>query len=134
MLDALYQEGFKALSEAQRAIPETEAPLADLERLLLRYRHTALVHSSHYALMFGATKGFEPSEAARASALEVFAHLRHRVQRCIDANVLKGDVEAIAHATFALCHGLVSVELEGFAVEPAERYRSAVRALLRGYA
>ncbi|MEM9066983.1 MAG: TetR/AcrR family transcriptional regulator [Myxococcota bacterium] len=133
LLDALYQEGFGVLADAQAAVPESEDPLRDLEKLLMRYRHTALVHAAHYALMFGG-KGFTPSDASRQVAWSTFEHLAGRVKRCQDAAQLApGDPLKIAHAIFALCHGLVAVEMEGMA-EGADAYREAVRALLRGFA
>jgi hypothetical protein len=80
---------------------------------------------------------FEPGAdelAAGASVREVFIS---RIQRCVDAGLIAGDVTDIAHVLLALAQGLAVQELgrwlgpSGASIE--RRWRLGVRSLLNGF-
>lgn len=135
LLDALCLEGFERLYAAQRSLPRTADPTADL-RAHARVQHSvATVHPAHYQVMFGRPGGFRRSEASEELARLAFDALREAVVRSVEAGVLRGDVDEIADAVFALAHGHASADVAGHPrAGSEERLDGALRALLRGYA
>lgn len=110
VLDELYADGFRRLSEAMRTTPTTDDPLADLRECAAAYRRFALQHPTYYSLMFDGVD-FEPSPAARDVALAALGGLVARVQRAMDSGALRaGDAFVVATGLWACEHGLVSLE------------------------
>lgn len=139
LVQALYDEGFARLRDAQAAV---DAGLPAAERavaLCLAYRATAHAYPHHYALMLGRTSGsFEPSPASRERSLGTLAVLVDALDdllpRVPKAELRRERAAALAHRVFAFCHGWVSLEQIGFpaAPEAARRasFEAGVRALL----
>ena len=140
VVDAVFAEGFRRLTEAMRNVTTTDDPVADLERCGRAYRAFAIANPTHYRVMFGeAVPGFHASEASILIAHESLGLLEFRVARCLDAGQFDpsyGTPEDLAHSFWAASHGLVSLELSGMGREPAtqrdERFDRTQRALVRG--
>jgi AcrR family transcriptional regulator len=112
VVDQLYIEGFDRLRDAM-AVPRTDDPLADLHAAGQAYRRFAFDHPTYYAVMFDrVVPDFEPTPDAQAHAAGTLEMLGDLVQRCIDAGLLApGDRMHLAAALWAMCHGVVSLEL-----------------------
>lgn len=139
LVQALFVEAFRRFQEALAAVPVTDDPLADLLGLGRAYRANALANPHLYAIMFGRpVPDFTPDESAEESAAETFQPLLATVQRAVEAGALRPDPpETIAHAAWALVHGLVSLELNAptppHDQSAAAIFESALRALVAGW-
>ncbi|PRX43271.1 TetR family transcriptional regulator [Prauserella shujinwangii] len=115
LVNALYVEGFRRLGARLRAVERTGDVVADLVRLGLAYRASALASRNLYPVMFTrAVPGFEPNEAAARLARSTVDPLLETVRDGVDRGVL-ADVPpgVIAASCWAFAHGLVSLELDG---------------------
>jgi AcrR family transcriptional regulator len=112
IIDELFRRGFASLNVSIRSVPETDNPLNDLYQIGVIYREFANSNEAYYSLMFDRpVRNYEPTPESLALATEGLGHLRHRVQRCLDAGVFVGeDAEQIAASIWATCHGLVCIE------------------------
>jgi AcrR family transcriptional regulator len=138
VVDALYADGFTMLRKRLETIEATSDPLADLRLGCAAYRAMALEHPTYYRVMFDrAVPDHEPPPESLANCLRTLGVLEHHVQRAIDSGRFRGDTVEIAHAIWATCHGLVSLELHELGRPPkafAERFTFAIDALLAGIA
>jgi AcrR family transcriptional regulator len=136
LLEALYVEGHKRLSDAQSRQQFTHDPEADVRNTCLVYREVALAHPGYFQVMFGhRVPGFRrPSGESRAPARENYARFIEVVRRWGERTPLVTDAESAAHALWACGHGLVMLELTGNAprVDLAARYAVAITATMRG--
>jgi AcrR family transcriptional regulator len=138
LVRAMFFEGFRLLGAELAQVPETDDPLADLERLVPVFRLFCRAYPRLAQVMFSRPfADFEPGAdelAAGASVREAFIG---RIQRCIDAGVLAGDVTDIAHVLLALAQGLAVLELgrwlgpTGPTVE--RRWKLGMTSLLAGF-
>ncbi|HEY1826422.1 MAG TPA: TetR/AcrR family transcriptional regulator, partial [Acidimicrobiales bacterium] len=63
IVEALFVDGFRRLSDAITSIPRSDDPLEDLRESGRRYRALALAHPMIYRVMFlRVIPGFEPSD------------------------------------------------------------------------
>jgi AcrR family transcriptional regulator len=136
LLEALYDEGHKRLSDAQRRWQFTDDPEADVRNTCLAYREVALAHPGYFQVMFGhRDPGFpQPSGEARARGRKNYARFIERVRRWGEQTPLVTDAESAAHALWGCAHGLVMIELTGNAprTDLAARYATAIEATMRG--
>ncbi|CAJ1585424.1 TetR/AcrR family transcriptional regulator [[Mycobacterium] wendilense] len=140
LVRAVYLEGFRRLALALLAVPETEAPLADLEQLIAAFRRFCLDYPALARVMF--SRPFEDVDASpgdvRPDAPTVREILLARIRRCLDAGELAGDPVDIAHVLLALAQGLAVQEgghwLGRSAASVDRRWTAGVRAVLRGFA
>lgn len=139
LLREVFFEGFRMLRRDFDALEPSDDPVADLVRLVERFRGFVRARPVLAELMFSRPfAAFEPGpdEARAGSAVREF--IVGRVQRCIDAGRLEGDATDIAHALLALSLGLANAEaasrLGTRKASVERRWSGAVRALLRGYA
>ena len=138
VIDALYREGFELLADRQTASAAVDDPLERLRQMCIGYREVAVAHPSHYQLMFNpAVEKLEPSEASRLTARRTLDRLIEAVADAQAAGRLRaGDPMPMARTLFALCHGLVGIELAK--LDPAEdratAFLLAVNALLESLA
>ncbi|NJN00354.1 MAG: TetR/AcrR family transcriptional regulator [Aquincola sp.] len=107
LLQALFDEGFEALSSAQQAVPKALPAAERVRRLCHEYLRIAAERPHHYALMLGAHSGdFKPPPASQARALATLAissmrwghalpPTQDREQRALE----------VAHQILAFCHG-----------------------------
>jgi AcrR family transcriptional regulator len=139
VLDELFMDGFRRLGALMREVPETADPLEDLRACCAGYRRFAREQATYYTLMFDrVVPEFQPSDAARATALETLGQLATRVERAMDAGALRRrDAFDVATGLWACEHGLVSLEArtEGApAFDWDTVFATTVEALLRGLA
>lgn len=126
LLDAVVGEGFRRFGEHLDAVERTDDPVADLFRLGLAYRDSALDEPHFYRAMFGGPAGLGREPLAEPT----FLRLQEATARVLDG---EGEVSARDRALelWALVHGLVSLELGGHLPgderERAERYATALR-------
>jgi len=136
LLEALYDEGHKRLSEAQRRRQFTDDPEADVRNTCFAYREVAQAHPGYFQVMFGRRDpGFPPpSGEARACGRETYTRFIEVVHRWGEQSPLVTDAESAAHALWACSHGLVMLELIGNAprADLAARYATAIDATMRG--
>jgi AcrR family transcriptional regulator len=137
LLDALWQEGFDRLWQAEERALETEDPLSRLAALGSAYRQHALENPDYYRVMFGGViPGFQPSPPALDQSRQTFQVLVDAVQGCIDANIFRREhPEAVALVLWATVHGVVSLELAG-SLRESERqqvFEQAMRAVATGF-
>jgi AcrR family transcriptional regulator len=137
LVDALFREGFERMGRAQKVVPHTLDTVADLRALADAWRTAALRHPAHYQLMLGhAVPDFVPSPESQEVALAVFERLVDAVRRAMDDwKLAPAEPREVAHGLFAICHGLVGLELAG--VSPGAgaadlAWRSAVDTFIRG--
>lgn len=108
-------ERFAAAQE--RASAEAADPAERLSKLGDAYAQFAVDEPDAYRLMFE----LKPSEATRCEELEqagelAWKPLRRAVGEAVDAGVLAGDADVLAHLFWAGLHGIVSLHL-------AEKFR-----------
>lgn len=107
LLQALYDEGFEALSCAQQAVPFALPPAERVRQLCRAYLKIASERPHHYALMLGAHSGdFDPPRESRAKALGTLTHLVEAVTAALPPT--KGRdrrAHEVAHQILAFCHG-----------------------------
>jgi AcrR family transcriptional regulator len=137
VVDELYTDGFRRLQASMEDVPTSDDALGDLRRCGEGYRRFALDNPTYYAVMFERSiPDFEPSDAAVEVATESFGVLAHRLERAMDAGVLRrADPLEAAASVWATCHGLVSLEIagkhpDGFEWDPI--FRRTMDALLIG--
>src|SRR6478736_6737824 len=124
LVRAMFFEGFGLLGSELAKVPVTDDPVEDLERLVPVFR-----------LFCRPFADFEPGPeelAAGASVREVFVG---RIQRCVDARLLSGDPNDMAHVLLALAQGLAVQEAgrwlgSGPVIE--RRWKLGVTSLLAG--
>ena len=138
LVRAMFFEGFRLLGAELAEVPVTDDPLADLERLVPVFRRFCRAYPKLAQVMFSRPfMDFEPGPddiAAGASVREAFIG---RIQRCVEAGLLSGDVTDIAHVLLALAQGLAVQELgrwlgpSGPSVE--RRWKLGVGSVLAGF-
>ena len=110
ILDALYIHGFERVRDAMvsaNAIADPHAAVMDGVR---RYLQVSLAHEGEYRLIFGERdSSYEPSDEARAAALEAFQSLVDEVSRLLPATASNTDKRRAAIQIWARLHGYVSL-------------------------
>lgn len=137
VVEHLFLRGFELLASGMNAIDRTDDPLADLQACGRSYRRFALDHPTLYSVMFErVVPDYEPSPAALASGLATLQQLADRLQRCMDAGVIRPAPALHAAAmVWATCHGAVSLELKqklAVAVDWEAVFLDATDAVIRG--
>jgi len=141
VLDELFVDGYRRMSDDMVEAPTTDDPLADLLACGAAYRAFARTNPTYYSLMFDrAVPDFIPSERAVEAALSTHSRVVARVQRAMDAGAIApGDAFTVASALWACDHGLASLEArtpptEAHLFDWDEVARVALGAMLRGLA
>ena len=139
VVEQLFLRGFELLAAAMGSVPATDQPLVDLAACGQAYRTFALEHTTLYEVMFGqVVADYEPSPAALASGLATLQHLADRLQRCIDAGLVRnGPALHLAAIVWSTCHGVVSLELQqklSAAIDWGTVFDDACANVLRGLA
>jgi AcrR family transcriptional regulator len=137
VVEQLYHQGFELLAAGMHAIPTTDDPMADLVGCGQAYRRFALEHATLYAVMFErVVADYEPSPAAREHALGTLAQLADRLQRAMDAGLLRRiDATHAAAIVWSTCHGAVSLQLKHASSAPVDWeavFTDAAAAVMRG--
>jgi AcrR family transcriptional regulator len=107
LLQALFDEGFEALSSAQQGVPMALPAEERVRRLCHEYLRIAAERPHHYALMLGAHSGdFKPPQASQARALATLAHLVDAVDHALPpTHDREQRASEVAHQILAFCHG-----------------------------
>jgi AcrR family transcriptional regulator len=118
VIDELYADGYRRLEAALMAVPVTDDVVADLWKLAEAYRSFARDNPTYYRIMFRITvPGYDPSPEAVATALSSLSKFVSRVsdgqrQGRIVTYADGNDAQDIAAGLWAMCHGIVSLELD----------------------
>jgi AcrR family transcriptional regulator len=114
-------EGFARLERCFAGVAETEDPVADIALYGRAYRHTAITNPHMYAVMFGGASlaGFELTEADRQYGRYTMAGVVGCARRCVEADrFLPVEPLMAAHHMWLATHGLVTLELGSYLVDP----------------
>ncbi|WP_216216981.1 TetR/AcrR family transcriptional regulator [Amycolatopsis aidingensis] len=114
-------EGFARLQEYMTSVAKTEDPVADMALLGHAYRHNALSNPHLYAVMFGGSSlaGFSLSEDDRQHGRYTLSNVVECASRCVSVGRFSPlDDDLIAHQMWFATHGLVTLELGDYLVEP----------------
>lgn len=117
---AVVREGFRRLSAELSAVLPTDDPVADMAALGRAYRHSARTNPHLYGVMFGDTlAGFSLTDADRQHGRYTLGTVAACARRCLAAGRFRAaEPEDIAHRMWVATHGLVTLELGGYLVEP----------------
>jgi AcrR family transcriptional regulator len=136
LVRAMVREGFTMLNDRMSAVAETGDPASDVAALGLAYRRNALEHRHLYGVMFGGSNlaGFRLTDEDRQHGRYTLEILVKAVARCMAAGRFSaGDAELVAHQMWIAVHGLVTLELGGYLLEPYDAdtcFDAQIRSLL----
>jgi AcrR family transcriptional regulator len=107
LLQALFDEGFEALTTAQQAVPASLPPAERVRRLCREYLRIAAERPHHYALMLGAHSGdFQPPKESRERALATLTSLVEAVGHALPQTTDRDQrAREVANQILAFCHG-----------------------------
>jgi AcrR family transcriptional regulator len=108
-------EAFRRFAESQEAaIAGIEDRVEKLRMLGVAYVDFAMSDQEAYRLMFELHQDGEASyPELEAEGLRAWLPMRQAVAEAIEAGILSGDADTLAHVFWAGVHGLVSLELAG---------------------
>lgn len=122
----IVHEGFARLEQHFARVGESADPVADMALFGRAYRHNARANPHLYGVMFGASSlpVFSLSDVDRQYGRYTLVHVVHCAKRCISSGRLGwDDPEMVAHHMWITVHGLVSLELGGYLVDPYDTDR-----------
>lgn len=133
----IFFEGFRTLRRRLDRLPTTRDPQQDLESVIQAFRMFVRSNPMLAQVMFSRPfADFDPGAAELKAGDAVRQLIVERVQRCIDAGVIRGDATDIAHVVVALARGLAATELAGWLggskASVDRRWQLAIRAVLDG--
>ncbi|GAB3192802.1 TetR/AcrR family transcriptional regulator [Nesterenkonia suensis] len=133
LIQAVVEEGFRRFGAALAAVGRTDDPGADLLALGVAYREFALADPHFYRVMFESLG--EGCSRPTTPASPTFEVLRAAVARAMrrpeDEPAEPDPSERAALRLWALAHGLVSLELNGFVPGDVDARRRDYVAALR---
>lgn len=121
LVRAMVHKGFSMLNERMSTVTETDDPVADVAALGIAYRRNALEHRHLYGVMFGGSSlaGFRLTDDDRLHGRYTLDILVKAVARCMAAGRFRGGAAGlVAHQMWIALHGLVTLELGGYLIEP----------------
>ncbi len=136
---AVIVEGFTRLKAAmERAAKRSKEPAKGVIAVARAYRRFALENPAFYAAMFQRTgRAALPTAEGHCVGTETFGVLAAVVQRSVDAGIVRDDADVVARRVWAMCHGVVSLELVGMGVAPAASdayFDGSIRSVIDGHA
>lgn len=117
----IVHEGFARLQDQFTKVKDTDDPVADLGVFGRAYRRTALANTYLYAAMFGGASlsSFELTEEDRQHGRYTLASIVECVGRCLTTGRFRpADPGLVAHHMWFAVHGLVTLELGDYLIEP----------------
>lgn len=137
LLRAMVFEAFRRLGAELTRVPLTDDPLADLEALVPVFRLFFRAYPRLTQLMFSRPfADLEPGPGDVAAGATMREAFTSRIQRCVDAGLLAGDVNDMAHVLLGLAQGVGAQELAGWlgptSRDVERRWKLGVRAVLDG--
>ncbi|HEV2783119.1 MAG TPA: WHG domain-containing protein [Actinophytocola sp.] len=138
LVKELFIEAFQRFGAHLLAVPRTDDPAEDLIQLGLAYRRSALADPHLYPVMFAnIVPGFEPDEQVSREAMIALTPLIEVVQDGIKEGVfVEVPTNLVVMSCWGIAHGMVSLELNGYAPEELDvdaAYERALRANLTGW-
>lgn len=121
LVRAMAREGFARLHQRMTAVSITDDPVADVVMLGCAYRGNALDNPHLYAVMFGGSSlgGFSLTDEDRQHGRYTLEVLVGAVTRCMTAGRFQeADPGLVAHQMWIALHGLVTLELGRYLVDP----------------
>lgn len=121
LVRAMVHEGFAWLHRRMTQVGASSDPVADVASLGRVYRDNALDHPHLYVVMFGSSSvgGFALTDEDRQHGRYTLDVLVDAVRRCMAAGRFRADdPQVVAHQMWIAMHGLVSLELGGYLIEP----------------
>jgi AcrR family transcriptional regulator len=121
LVRSMVHEGFARLNSYLDGIKKTDDPVADLASLGRAYRYNAQANPHLYAVMLGGSSlgGFSLTDDDRQYGRYTLGVVVACVERCMQAGRFRAaDAQIVAHQMWSAMHGLVTLELGGFLVEP----------------
>jgi AcrR family transcriptional regulator len=118
--DMVY-EGFARMEGYFSHVAETGDPVADMTLFGRAYRHNALTNPHLYAVMFGGASlaGFSLTDEDRQYGRYTLSTVVGCAERCVEAGRFRtGDAELVAHQLWTAIHGLVTLELGDYLIDP----------------
>ncbi|MFC4856980.1 TetR/AcrR family transcriptional regulator [Actinophytocola glycyrrhizae] len=122
----MVHEGFGRLAAAFDRITWSDDPVRDLAVIGRVYRRTAVSNAHLYSVMFGdrAIAGFELSEEDRQYGRFNLLPVVECAARCVEAGRFRGeDAMLVAHHMWLAMHGGVTLELNGYLIDPCDADR-----------
>lgn len=117
----IVHEGFARLAGNFDRIAWSDDPVADLALFGRAYRHTAATNANLFSVMFGGRSlaGFELSEQDRQHGRYNLVRVVEGAARCIAAERFRpAEPELVAHHMWLAMHGLATLEIGDYLVEP----------------
>lgn len=121
LVRSMVHEGFSRLNHYLENVRKSDDPVGDLANLGRAYRFNAQANPHLYAVMLGGSSlgGFSLTDEDRQHGRYTLAVVVACVERCMQAGRFRqGDAELVAHQMWSAMHGLATLELGGFLVEP----------------
>jgi AcrR family transcriptional regulator len=122
----IVHEGFARLEHSFDRIGWSDDPVVDMALIGRAYRHTAVTSANLYTVMFGGRSlaGFELTDEDRQYGRFTMARVVECAARCISAGRFRpGDAMMIAHHMWLATHGLVTLEIGDYLVDPCDADR-----------
>ncbi len=122
----IVHEGFVRLQGFLTQVKQTDDPVADMALLGRAYRHAAVANANLYAVMFGGASlaGFSLTEEDRQHGRYTMADVVECAGRCVAAGRFAvADPELITHQMWIATHGLVTLELGDYLIDPCNADR-----------
>jgi AcrR family transcriptional regulator len=117
----MVHEGFARLERYFTRIAHTDDPVADIALFGRAYRHNAMTNPRMYGVMFGgySLAGFSLTEDDRQFGRYTLAGVMECAQRCMAAGRFRpDDAMLVAHQMWVAVHGLVTLELGDYLIDP----------------
>src|SRR5216683_2606273 len=121
LVRAMVHEGFARLHQRMTLVGGTDDPVADVVTLGCAYRGNAMDNPHLYAVMFGGSSlgGFSLTDTDRQHGRYTLEVLVETVGNCVAAGRFQpADVQLLAHQMWIALHGLVTLELGQYLIEP----------------
>ncbi|KIR61868.1 MULTISPECIES: TetR-like C-terminal domain-containing protein [Micromonospora] len=138
LVRAMVHEGFARLHRRMSTVRATSDAVADVMALGYAYRANSLDHPQLYQVMFGsaALGGFALSEGDRQHGKYTLQPLVDAVARATEQDRFRaGDPLLVAQNMWIALHGLVSLELGGYLIDPYDAdvcFEAQLRSLMVG--
>ena len=138
LVRAMAREGFARLHQRMTEVSMTDDPVADVVTLGCAYRSNARDNPHLYAVMFGGSSlaGFSLTDEDRQHGRYTLEVLIGAVARCLAAGRFRAaDPQLVAHQMWISLHGLVTLELGRYLVDPYDAevcFEAEVSSLMLG--
>jgi AcrR family transcriptional regulator len=122
----MVHEGFARLQNYFTRVAQTGDPVADMALFGRAYRHNAVTNSHLYGVMFGGCSlgGFSLTEDDRRYGRYTLVGVVGCASRCMAAGRFRpGDAVLVAHQMWTAIHGLVTLELGDYMIDPCDAER-----------